>query len=222
MRSDRTEFRIQKSELRIIALVLLMLCGCGGPETEKRTAVAPKKILLPDVYRVKLETTKGDIVIEVKNEWAPRAADRFYELVQAGYYNDSRFHRVMRGFIAQFGIAGDPRQGALYRDLKFPDEPVVLGNKRGTVAFAHSGPNTRAVQVFLNLKDNSTLDKQGFPAFGKIVEGMEVADKLSFLYGELAPKGAGPDGIQAELRGNAYLDRDFPRLDSLRKASVLP
>lgn len=222
MRSDRTEFRIQKSELRIIALVLLMLCGCGGPEAEKKAAVAPKKILLPEVYRVKLETTKGEIVIEVKKEWAPRAADRFYELVQAGFYNDSRFHRVMRGFIAQFGIAGDPRQGALYRDLKFPDEPVVLGNKRGTVAFAHSGPNTRAVQVFLNLKDNSTLDKQGFPAFGKIVEGMDVADKLSFLYGELAPKGAGPDGIQAELRGNAYLDRDFPRLDSLRKASVLP
>ncbi|MFN7935717.1 MAG: peptidylprolyl isomerase [Bryobacteraceae bacterium] len=201
-------------------VLAVFLASCGGAPEEKKAA-APRKILLPDVYRVKLETTKGEIVIEVKKEWAPRAAERFHELVSAGYYNDSRFHRVIRGFIAQFGIAGDPRQGALYRDLKFPDEPVVLGNKRGTVAFAHNGPNTRAVQVFLNLKDNSMLDKQGFPAFGKIVEGMEVADKLSFLYGELAPKGAGPDGIQAELRGNVYLDKDYPRLDSIRKASVL-
>ncbi len=205
----------------LLALALL-LAGCGAaPEAEKKSE-APKKILLPDTYRVKLETTKGDIVIEVKKEWAPRAAERFHELVAAGYYDNSRFHRVIRGFIAQFGIAADPRQGALYRDLKFPDEPVVLSNKRGTVAFAHNGPNTRAVQVFLNLKNNSMLDKQGFPAFGQIVEGMDVADKLSFLYGELAPKGAGPDGIQAELRGNAYLDRDFPRLDSIRKATILP
>lgn len=203
------------------AVTLLMAACGGGPEPVKK-AEAPKKILLPDVYRVKMETSKGDIVIEVKKEWAPRAAERFHELVAAGYYNDSRFYRVIRGSIAQFGIAGDPRQGALYRDLKFPDEPVVLGNKRGTVAFAHSGPNTRAVQVFLNLRNNSTLDKQGFPAFGRVVEGMEVADKLSFLYGELAPKGAGPDGIQAELRGNAYLDKDYPRLDSIRKVSVLP
>lgn len=205
----------------LLALALL-LAGCGSaPEADKKSE-APKKILLPDTYRVKLETTKGDIVIEVKKQWAPRAAERFHELVAAGYYDNSRFHRVIRGFIAQFGIAADPRQGALYRDLKFPDEPVVLSNKRGTIAFAHSGPNTRAVQVFLNLKNNATLDKQGFPAFGQIVEGMDVADKLSFLYGELAPKGAGPDGIQAELRGNAYLDRDFPRLDSIRKGTILP
>jgi len=202
--------------------VTLLMAACGGGPEPVKNAEAQKKVLLPDAYRVKMETSKGDIVLEVRKEWAPRAAERFHELVAAGYYNDSRFYRVIRGSIAQFGIAGDPRQGALYRDLKFPDEPVVLGNKRGTVAFAHSGPNTRAVQVFLNLRNNSMLDKQGFPAFGKVVEGMDVADKLSFLYGELAPKGAGPDGIQAELRGNAYLDKDYPRLDSLRKASVLP
>ncbi|MBL8176794.1 MAG: peptidylprolyl isomerase [Bryobacterales bacterium] len=207
----------------LLFAMALLLAACGAPPEPGKKSEAPRKILLPDSYRVKLETTKGDIVIEVRKEWAPRAAERFHELVAAGYYNDSRFHRVLRGFIAQFGIAGDPRQGALYRDLKFPDEPVRLGNKRGTIAFAHNGPNTRAVQVFLNLKDNSAmLDKQGFPAFGKVVEGMDVADKISFLYGELAPKGAGPDGIQAELRGNPYLDKDYPRLDAIRKASVLP
>lgn len=227
MRSEQTGIRSREQEARSAAIavalgIVLVLSGCGGESSEAKKAEAPKKVVLPDVYRVKLETTKGDIVIEVKKEWAPRAAERFHELVSAGYYDGSRFHRVIRGFIAQFGIHADPKQGALYRDLKFPDEPVVLGNKRGTVAFAHNGPHTRAVQVFLNLKDNSTLDKQSFPAFGKIVEGMDVADKISFLYGELAPKGAGPDGIQAELRGNAYLDRDFPRLDSIRKASLLP
>jgi peptidyl-prolyl cis-trans isomerase A (cyclophilin A) len=207
---------------RLLFGLTLLLAGCAT-ETEPKKAAEPpkKKEPLPDVYRVKLDTSRGDIVIEVKKEWAPRAAERFYELVDAGYYDNSRFHRVIRGFIAQFGIHADPRQGALYRDLKFPDEPVKLGNKRGTVSFAHNGPNTRAVQVFLNLRDNSSLDKQSFPAFGKIVEGMDVADKLTFLYGELAPRGSGPDGIQAELRGNVYLVKDFPRLDFIRKASVI-
>lgn len=204
-----------------LLLTFLFLTSCGStPEPPKQTAV-PKKKELPATYRVKLETTKGDIVIEVKKEHAPRAAERFYELVTAGYYNNSRFHRVIRGFIAQFGIHADPKQGALYRDLKFPDEPVILKNKRGTIAFAHNGPHTRAVQVFFNLKNNPALDQQSFPAFGTIVEGLDVADKISFLYGELAPKGAGPDGIQAELRGNEYLDRQFPRLDHIKKASLV-
>jgi peptidyl-prolyl cis-trans isomerase A (cyclophilin A) len=200
----------------------LIVAGCGDSQQAKKEAAPAKKAVMPDTYRVKLETSKGDIVVEVQKEWAPRAAERFYELVGAGYYNGTRFHRVMRSFVAQFGIAPDPKQGQLWRELKFADEPVKLGNKRGTLSFAHSGPHTRAVQVFINLKDNSVLlDKQSFPAFGKVVEGMEVADKLTFLYGDLAPKGAGPDGIKAELQGNAYLDREFPRLDHIRKASVV-
>jgi len=199
----------------------LLLAGCGGAPESKKAADAPKRTQMPDTYRVKLDTTKGDIVIEVQKQWAPRAAERFWELTRAGYYDGSRFHRVMRNFVAQFGIAPDPKQGQLWRELKIPDEPLKLSNTRGTVAFAHSGPHTRAVQVFINLKDNSALlDKQSFPAFGKVVEGMDVASKLTFLYGDLAPKGAGPDGIKAELQGNAYLDREFPRLDHIRKATI--
>ncbi|MCC6365906.1 MAG: peptidylprolyl isomerase [Bryobacterales bacterium] len=204
-----------------VAVIALCLAGCGGAPEARKTVEAPKQAPMPDTYRVKLETSKGDIVIEVKKEWAPRAAERFYELVGVHYYDGSRFHRVIRGFIAQFGIAPDPKQGELWRELRMADEPVKLSNKRGTVSFAHNGPNTRAVQVFLNLRDNPSLDKQSFPAFGKVVEGMEAADKLTFLYGELAPKGSGPDGIKAEVQGNAYLERDFPRLDFIRKASVI-
>lgn len=204
-----------------VVVIALCLAGCGGAPEAKKAAGAAKQAPMPDTYRVKLETGKGDIVIEVKKEWAPRAAERFYELVGVHYYDGSCFHRVIRGFIAQFGIAPDPKQGELWRELRMADEPVKLSNKRGTVSFAHNGPNTRAVQVFLNLRDNSPLDKQSFPAFGKVVVGMDVADKLTFLYGELTPKGSGPDGIKAELQGNAYLERDFPRLDSIRKASVI-
>lgn len=203
---------------------MLLLTACGGPEPRKDTpAAAPaKKEPLPDRYHVRIETTKGDIVVEVRKEWSPRAAERFYELVNAHYYDGSKFHRVMRGFVAQFGIHPDPKMGALWRDLRFADEPVKLSNRRGTITFAHGGPHTRAVQVFFNLRDNAVLDRQGFPAFGKVVSGMDVADKLAFVYGELAPKGAGPDGTKAELEGNVYLERQFPRLDAVRKAAVVP
>lgn len=207
----------------VLLIGALCLYGCGGEsQPQKKASEAPKKAATPDVYRVRLETSKGDIVIEVKKEWSPRAAERFYALVDAKYYNGSKFHRVLRGFIAQFGIAPDPKQGALYRDLKFADEPVKLRNKRGTVSFAHSGPHTRAVQVFLNLRDNPALDQQSFPGFGKVVEGMDVADKISFLYGELSPKGSGPDGIKAELQGNAYMEKEYPRLDFIKTASIIP
>ncbi len=205
----------------ILFTVMALLLACGNAPESAKKSEPPKKAPMPDVYRVKLDTTKGDILIEVHKEWAPRAAERFYELVSAGYYNGSKFHRVLRGFIAQFGIHPDPKQGALWRDLKFPDEPVKLKNTKGTISFAHNGPHTRGVQVFLNLKNNPELDKT-FPAFGKIVEGMDVAEKITFLYGELAPKGAGPDGIQAELQGKAYLEKNFPRLDTLNKATIVP
>ncbi|HUQ95368.1 MAG TPA: peptidylprolyl isomerase [Bryobacteraceae bacterium] len=204
------------------ALISVILSACAPEAAPRKQSEAIKHLSTPDAYRVKLETSKGAMVIEVRKEWSPRAAERFYELVNAHYYDGTRFHRVIRGFVAQFGIHPDPKQGHLWRDLRFPDEPVKLSNKRGTVAFAHSGPHTRAVQVFLNLRDNPTLDKQSFPAFGKVVEGMDVADRLAFLYGELAPRGSGPDGVKAELEGNAYMERQFPRLDYIRTARVAP
>lgn len=207
---------------RWLLVCALALAGCSEAPAPRKKAEAVKPPPMPDVYRVKLETNRGDIIVEVKKEWAPRAAERFYELVNVGYYNEARFYRVIRNYVAQFGIHRDPKQGELWRELRFPDEAVKLGNKKGTLSFAQSGPNTRNVQVFINLKDNAPLDKQGFPAFGRIVEGMDAAEKLNFVYGELQPKGGGPDGIKAEMQGNRYFELQYPRLDYIRKAAVLP
>ncbi len=202
-------------------ILCALLAGCGSTEPAKKAEAPPKAEPMPAVYRVKLETNKGDIVLEVRKEWAPRAAARFYELVTAGYYDGSRFHRVIRNYFAQFGIHRDPKMSQLWRELRFPDEPVKMSNKKGWMSFAQLGPNTRNVQAFLNLKDNTDLDKQGFPPFAQVVEGMDVAERLYSSYGELQPKGGGPDGVKAELQGNAYLEAQFPRLDYIVKASLV-
>lgn len=198
-----------------------MLVGCGESPTTTKKAEPLKPPPMPAVYQVKLETTKGDIIVDIKKEWAPRAAERFYELVNAGYYDEAYFYRTIRNFIAQFGVHRDPKQGQLWRELKFADEPLKISNKRGTLAFAHNGPHTRSTQVFISLRDNSSLDKQSFVPFGRITSGLDIADKLYFAYGELSPKGGGPDGIKAETQGNAYLDSQYPRLDKIRKASIV-
>lgn len=213
---------MERRRNRILLAIILTAAGCSEAPQPKPKAEAPRPAPMPDVYRVKLETNKGDIVFEVRKEWAPRAAARFYELVTTGYYDGSRFHRVIRNYFAQFGIHRDPKMSQLWRELRFPDEPVKKSNKKGSMSFAQLGPNTRNVQVFLNLKDNVDLDKQGFPAFAQVVEGMDVAERLYSSYGELQPKGGGPDGVKAELQGNAYLESQFPRLDYIVKASVVP
>jgi peptidyl-prolyl cis-trans isomerase A (cyclophilin A) len=202
--------------------LLLVAAGCGAAPEPAKKVEAPKPPPMPDVYRVKLETSKGDIMLEAHKEWAPRAAARFYELVTTGYYDQSRFHRVIRNYVAQFGIHRDPKMAQLWRELRFPDEPVKQSNRKGWLSFAQLGPNTRNVQVFINLKDNRDLDKQGFPPFARIVEGMDVAERLYMSYGELQPKGGGPDGVKAELQGNAYLESQYPRLDYIVKASIVP
>jgi peptidyl-prolyl cis-trans isomerase A (cyclophilin A) len=176
----------------------------------------------PDLFRVRLDTTRGPIVIEVHRAWAPRGADRFYNLVAAGYYDDTRFFRVARGKWAQFGINGDPRVSAAWRERTIPDDPRVETNVRGTVAFAFAVPNGRTTQVFINLQDNSaTHDKEPFVPFGRVIEGMDAADSLYADYGETAGSGI-RSGRQGPLfeRGNAYLDANFPRLDAIRRAVV--
>ncbi|MDX1983056.1 MAG: peptidylprolyl isomerase [Bryobacteraceae bacterium] len=210
--------------MRVIAILaaLLALTGCGAAPEPVRKAEAPKPAPMPDVYRVKFETSKGDVVLEVRKQWAPRAAARFYELVTTGYYDGSRFHRVIRNYVAQFGIHRDPKISQLWRELRFPDEPVRQSNRKGWVSFAQLGPNTRNVQAFINLRDNRDLDKQGFPPFAQVVEGMDAVERLYSSYGELQPKGGGPDGVKAELQGNAYLETQYPRLDYIIKASVVP
>ena len=176
----------------------------------------------PLEFRVRLETTKGTIVIEVHRDWAPRGADRFHELVTAKYYDDNRFFRVVKGRWAQFGINGDPQISKAWRGRTIPDDPPRQSNVRGTVAFAFAVPDGRAAQVYIALTDLSAAqDSQGFVPFGRVVEGMDVADALNAEYGEESGSGIRA-GKQQPLfdGGNAYLDREFPRLDRIVRATV--
>jgi peptidyl-prolyl cis-trans isomerase A (cyclophilin A) len=151
---------------------------------------------------------------------APRGADRFYNLVTAGFFDDVTFFRVISGFMVQFGIHGKPEVAAAWRDAQIPDDPNKQPNLRGTITFATAGPNTRTTQVFINFKDNTFLDQQGFSPFGKVVEGMSVVDSLYSGYGEGAPSGAGPSQGRAQAEGNAYFRRDFPKLDHVKTARL--
>jgi peptidyl-prolyl cis-trans isomerase A (cyclophilin A) len=160
-------------------------------------------------------------VIEVQRDWAPRGADRFYDLVKSGYFDGQRFFRVLSGFMAQFGIHGDPKVSAAWRDRRIPDDSVRQSNTRGMVSFATAGPNTRTTQVFINYADNSSLDGQGFAPFGRVVEGMAVLDGLFAGYGEGAPRGRGPDQGRVQGEGNAYLAREFPKLDFVKRATIV-
>jgi peptidyl-prolyl cis-trans isomerase A (cyclophilin A) len=176
----------------------------------------------PEKFRARFKTTKGDFVVEVVRAWAPRGADRFYNLVKNGYYDDTAFFRVIAGFMAQFGINGDPSLNAVWRQARIQDDPVTQSNKRGHVTFAMGGPDTRTTQLFINFKDNSNLDAMGFPPFGAVVEGMEVVDTIYQGYGEGAPRGSGPDQGRLQSEGNAYLKTDYPNLDYTKKAVIEP
>lgn len=175
----------------------------------------------PDKYKVKFETTQGDVVIDVTRAWAPNGADRFFNLVKIGYFQDIAFFRVVEDFMAQFGIHGEPDVNTAWRMARIDDDPVKESNKRGFVTFATSGPNSRTVQMFINFKDNSQLDGQGFSPIGKVVEGMDVVDKLYKGYGEGAPRGMGPDQGRIQAQGNSYLKSAFPKLDYVKTASIL-
>jgi peptidyl-prolyl cis-trans isomerase A (cyclophilin A) len=176
----------------------------------------------PDKYKAKFETTEGEFVIEVHRAWAPEGADRFYNLVKSGYYDDVAFFRAVEGFMVQFGIHGNPRVNGVWRNARFKDDPVKESNKKGYVTFAKSNaPNSRTTQVFINFGDNATLDKMGFAPFGKVVEGMDVVNKLHTGYGDGPPSGRGPNQQALQSQGNAYLKERFPELDYVKKASVV-
>lgn len=176
----------------------------------------------PDVFKVRLETSKGSFVIEAHRDWASRGVDRFYNLVRAGFFDDSRFFRVRAGFIAQFGIPADPAVAAVWKAQTIQDDPARQSNTRGTIAYAMTGPDTRTAQLYFNLSDNSRLDREGFAPIGKVVEGIAVVDQLYAGYGEEAGGGmrGGKQGKIVE-GGNAFLDREFPRLDKLVRATIL-
>jgi len=175
----------------------------------------------PDVFKAKFTTTKGDFVIEVHRDWSPNGADRFYNLVGLGFYDDTRFFRAVDGFMVQFGISGDPAVNRSWANQGIADDPVKQSNKRGFVTFAQRPtPKSRTTQVFVNYGDNSRLDNS-FAPFGQVVRGMEVVDSLYKGYGEGAPMGSGPDQGQIQAQGNAYLDAKFPKLDAIKHAEVI-
>jgi len=175
----------------------------------------------PEVFQVRFETSQGPFVIEARREWAPQGVDRFFGLVSARFFDDSRFFRVVAGFVAQFGIPGDPKVTAAWKQRTMPDDPVRQSNTRGTVAFAMTGPGTRSSQLFINLADNSRLDAQGFAPIGRVTSGMDVVDRLYSGYGEGAGGGM-RGGKQGKIlgSGNVWLDAKFPRLDRLLRAGI--
>lgn len=199
---------------------ILLLAVAGGCE-KPRPAAPVRTEQPPEVYRVRLETTKGNIVFEAHRQWAPRGADQFYELVENRFYDGCRFFRVVRGFVVQFGIHGNPATQRLWGDMKIRDDPVRQSNRKGFVSFAKLGPNSRTTQVFINLGDNVNLDKEGFAPFAQVIEGMDVVERLWSNYGEIPPKGRGPDPARIVLEGNAYLEKEFPRLDAILRARVV-
>jgi peptidyl-prolyl cis-trans isomerase A (cyclophilin A) len=216
-----------------VSLTALALCvaACRGGERSDAATAAPPDFhdpaspamgaRAPATFRARFETSAGDFVIEVHRDWAPRGADRFYNLVRSGYYDGVRFFRVISGFMAQFGIHGDPQVSAAWREQRIADDPVRRTNLRGMVSFATAGPGTRTTQVFINYGSNDRLDAMGFAPFGQVVEGMDVVDKLYAVYGEGAPRGRGPDQGRIQAEGNAYLERDFGKLDYVKRASVV-
>ena len=191
----------------------------------------------PDLFQVKFATTKGDFVVDVHRDWAPSGADRFYNLVRNGFFTDASFFRALPSFMVQFGIPADPNVAAVwYRPLPIAlrstdpglavvikeHDPVKEGNKRGNLTFAMGSWQDRATQLFINLKDNTFLDSQGYAAIGSVTEGMEIVDKLYTGYGD-APSagGQGPDQDKVASGGKAYLDKAFPKLDSIKTAIVI-
>ncbi|HEU5397154.1 MAG TPA: peptidylprolyl isomerase [Verrucomicrobiae bacterium] len=220
-----------------MGLVALLACSCsktGQPTTSDNVASTgttaatgdfadPSKLTAtaPDTFKAQFDTTKGKFTVEVTRALAPNGADRFYNLVKSGFFTDVAFFRVIPGFMCQFGIHGDPNVSAKWREASIPDDPVKASNTRGAITFATAGPNTRTTQLFINFGDNSGLDAQGFSPFGKVVDGMDVVDKINGEYGEGAPNGNGPDQGRIQQEGNAYLKQNFPNLDYIKSATIV-
>ena len=201
-----------------LALGALALPALG--QSAKLANPAALNETAPATYKARFDTSKGVFVVDVHRDFAPLGADRFYNLVKNGFYDDDRFFRVISGFMVQFGINGDPKLSNVWRNARINDDPVKQSNKRGFISFATQGPNTRTTQVFVNFGDNGRLDSLGFSAFGQVTSGMNVVDSLYSGYGEGAPNGRGPDQGQIQFVGNPYLEKAFPNLDYVKKATV--
>jgi peptidyl-prolyl cis-trans isomerase A (cyclophilin A) len=205
-----------------IACLLFALTVAAPAYSQGLDNPAALKEQAPAVYRVDFDTSKGPFVVEVHRDWAPIGADRFYNLVKSGFYDNTRFFRVIEGFMVQFGVNGDPKVASAWKAARLKDDPVKVSNKRTFITFATAGQNTRTTQVFISYGDNSNLDGQGFAPFGQVVSGMKVVDSLYSGYGEGAPGGRGPDQSKVQAEGNAYLTSAFPNLDYIKKATIAP
>ena len=200
----------------MIGIFAIVAAGqTGGNAVLKNPSALKDKA--PETFKADFELSNGKhFVVEVHRAWAPNGADRFYNMVKNGFFDDCRFFRVVPDFMVQFGIHGDPAVSGPWRAARIPDDPVKESNKRGYVTFATAGPNTRTTQIFVNFKDNSFLDGQGFSPFGRITTGMDVVDKI---YSADREK---PDQGQIQAQGNAYLEKAFPKLDYVKKATIVP
>jgi peptidyl-prolyl cis-trans isomerase A (cyclophilin A) len=199
--------------------MLLMFAACGRIGAQDAGGLRnPSRLTeqAPPTFRAAFDTSKGRFVVEVHREWAPMGADRFYNLVKSGFFNDVRFFRVIAGQLAQFGMHGEPAVQEAWRDADIDDDAVRHSNTRGTVSFASRGPNTRTTQLFVNLRDNTAYDRLGFAPFGELVSGLDVVDRLYSGYEE------GPEQPRIDAEGNAYLTREFPNLDYVQKTEILP
>ena len=206
-----------------LAVTLALSARAGADTTAKSMSPSDATATAPATFKVKMSTTKGDFVVEVHRDWAPLGADRFYNLVKLGYLTDIAFLRVVKGFMVQFGIHGDPAVNRAWHNANIQDDPTgKQSNTRGMVTFATAGPNTRTTQLFVNYADNSRLDSMGFAPFGKVVEGMKVVDAIEGSYGEGAPEGRGPQQERIQTQGNEYLKKDFAKLDYLKRATIVP
>ncbi len=212
-----------------LACVLGLIIGAAATSAQETNAPAssafadPSKLTekAPDTFKAVFDTTKGKFTVEVTRSLAPNGADRFYNLVRSGYFTDIAFFRVVPGFMCQFGIHGNPAVAANWQQATIPDDPVKGSNARGTITFATAGPNTRTTQLFINFGNNTLLDGQGFAPFGKVVNGMDVVDKINSEYGDGPPGGSGPDQRFIQAQGNAYLKANFPHLDYIKSAAIV-
>jgi peptidyl-prolyl cis-trans isomerase A (cyclophilin A) len=212
---------------RLIAFLLAFFCtaavfaqGLSTPVNRALLNPAALTEQAPPVYKARFDTSKGMFIIEVHRDWAPNGADRFYNLVKNGFYDEERFFRVIRGFMVQFGISGSPLISAQWENANIKDDPVTQSNQQGFVTFATRGPNTRTTQVFINYNENHGLDSQGFAPFGQVTLGMSVVESLYNGYGEGAPRGSGPSQPRMQADGNEYLKSQFPKLDYITKAVI--
>jgi cyclophilin family peptidyl-prolyl cis-trans isomerase len=209
---------VARGVLAATALLVAGLTGCVASDAQSCALCNPGALTeqAPATFQAAFDTSKGRFVVEAHREWAPLGADRFYNLVKSGFFDDVRFFRVIGGQLAQFGMHGDPRVQAAWRDAEVQDDPVRHGNVRGSVSFASRGPNTRTTQLFINLTDNRAYDRLGFAPFAEVVSGMDVVDGLFAGYEER------PEQPLIDEEGNAYLTREFPNLDYVKKAAIIP